>query len=257
MSVTTRLRQLRDATGGVRPMAHKLRRAVRTAATMLDRAEREARIARLQAAGLVAERPTDWQLILGAHHMMFGYILPSNEEFYEHYDQGHWWHQLMRVLEEPATMMDPIGLGLEQQTLLRHIVEVVHASAGYDVALLFMWPEGLAPLREQLQQVIAGTHPRQQRIEALLERPDYPEALLAALDRYEADPDRNWRCDTVPAPEGCDELFDWGIETFGSPGRLFAYARTLPQTPLASLRAWAVGDLALPTPATRPIAAAA
>lgn len=236
-------------------MGRKLWRAVGTAGRMLDRTERDARIGQLQAAGLVGERPTDWQLVVAAHHMMFGFILPSNEEFYERYAQDHGWHQRMRVLEEPATMMDPIGLGLERDTLLHHLVEVVHASAGYDVALLYMWPEGLAPLRAELQQVVDGTHPRQERIEAMLERADYPQALLDALDRYEADPERHWRCDTVAAPEGCDALFDWGIERFGSPGRLFAYARTLPETPWATLRAWARGELAVPTPETRPVGA--
>jgi hypothetical protein len=248
MSLSSRIHDLTSATGGVGPMAAKLRRAVRTARTMLDATEREARIHRLQAAGLVGERPTDWQLLLGAYHMMFGYILPSNEEFYEHYDVGHWWHQLLRLLEEPATMMDPIGFGLEQQTLVTHMVEVVHSSAGYDVALLFMWEDGLAPLRAELQQVVAGTHPRQTRVDALLENPAYPQALLDALDRYEADPERHWRVSTVPAPAGCDTLFDWGIDTFGSPGRLFAYSRTLPPTPWASLRAWVQGELPLPAP---------
>lgn len=248
MSISSRIHDLKTATGGVRPMASKLRRAVRTARTMLDRTERETRIARLQAAGLVGAKPTDWQLVLGAGHMMFGYILPSNEEFYEHYEVDHWWHQFLRVLSEPATMMDPIGFGLDQDTLLTHVVEVVHASAGYDVALLYMWEEGIAPLRGQLQQVIDGTHPRQERIEALLEHPGYPQALLDALDRYEADPDGEWRVSTVPAPEGCDTLFDWGIDTFGSPGRLFAYCRTLPETPWASLRAWSAGELSMPTP---------
>ena len=250
MGVRTRVRELKAATGGPRTFARKLKRAGTTARRMLDRSEREVRIARLQKHGIVGDAPNDWQLVQGAWHMMFGYILPSNEEFYEHYEQGHWWHQLMRVLEEPATMMDPIGFGLEQQTLLTHLVEVVHASAGYDVALLFMWDDGITRLRDQLQQVVDGTHPRQARIEALLEHPDYPARLLQALDHYEADPAANWRVHTVPAPEGCDALFDWGIDTFGSPGRLFEYCHTLPPTVGSSVKAWVAGELRLPTPAS-------
>ena len=248
MSLSSRLHELKTATGGVRPMAHKLVRAARTARAMLDGAERERRIACLQASGRVGERPTDWQLVLGATHMMFGYILPSNEEFYAHYEVGHWWHQLLRVLSEPATMMDPIGFGLDQRTLLTHLIEVVHASAGYDVALLHMWEDGLAPLRSELTQVVAGTHPHQARIEGLLERADYPQALLEALDRYERDPQSEWQVFTVPAPEGCEARFDWGIETFGSPGRLFDYCRGLPATPRATLRAWRAGELTVPAP---------
>ena len=40
MSLSSRIHDLKTATGGVRPMARKLRRAVRTARTMLDREER-------------------------------------------------------------------------------------------------------------------------------------------------------------------------------------------------------------------------
>lgn len=261
-TLRTRLSEARRAAGSRTEIAEKAREVGTTARLLLSRAERDARIGRLQAAGLVGERPTDWQLALGAYHMMFGYILPSNLEFYEHYEQtgeigGHWWHQLLRVLDAPTTMMDPIGLGISKQTLLMHVVQVVHASAGYDVALLLMFEDGLLHLRRELEQVVAGTHPRQAVITALLERQDYPEALLAALDRFEADPHTHWRVATVPAPEGCDALFDWGIDMFGTPGRLMAYALTLPPTPTASLRAWLAGGLRLPTPATVPPAHAA
>ncbi|MCB9676915.1 MAG: hypothetical protein H6737_17500 [Alphaproteobacteria bacterium] len=250
MSIRSRLHDLRQATGSASQMRDKLREAVRTARTLLDRSVRDERIGRLQAAGLVGERPTDWQLVLGAYHMMFGYILPSNIEFYEHYETGgHWWHQVLRVLDAPATMMDPIGLGISEDTLVRHVVQVVHASAGYDVALLLMFEGGLARLRNELEQVIAGEHPNQAVIDELLERPDYPRALLDALDRFEADPIGQWRVSTVPAPEGCETLFDWGIDTFGTPGRFMAYCRNLPATPAASARAWARGDLRLPHPA--------
>ncbi len=251
-----RVRDLRMATGSRAEMREKAREIGSTARMLLSRAERDERIGRLQAAGLVGERPTDWQLICGAYHMMFGYILPSNLEFYEHYEQsgetkGHWWHQFLRVLDAPTTMMDPIGLGISEETLRTHIIQVVHASVGYDVALTLMFENGLQNLRDELQQVVDGTHPRQAIIEDLLERRDYPQALLDALDRFEADPQTHWRVSTVPAPEGCDALFDWGIDMFGTPGRLFAYSRTLPETPLATLRAWMKGELAIPSPQTR------
>lgn len=254
-TLSTRLAEARRAAGTRAEVAQKAREVVSTARLLLSRAERDERIGRLQAAGLVGERPTDWQLVLGAYHMMFGYILPSNLEFYEHYQasgeiQGHWWHQILRVIDAPTTMMDPIGLGISEHTLLTHIVQVVHASVGYDVALMLMFEDGLAHLRHELELVVAGEHPRQDVIVAMLERQDYPQALLDALERFEADPDTHWRVSTVPAPEGCDELFDWGIDMFGTPGRLMAYARTLPATPWASLKAWSKGELKLPTPAT-------
>ncbi len=246
--IASRFNALRAAAGGPRDLVRKLGEVVVTARTLLDRRERRARLRRLVDAGLVHHEPTDWQMWLATHHMMFGYILPSNLEFYEHYEVPHWWHQLLRAVEAPATMMDPIGLGISEDVLRTHLVQVVHASAGYDVALLCMFEGGLDRLREALQQVIAGVHPKQATIQALLERDDYPARLLEAVDRFAVDPERHWRCDTVPAPEGCETLFDWGIETFGSPGRLMAYAVSLPETPMASLRAWLRGELRLPSP---------
>lgn len=248
--IRTRLQELREAAGGPRELVSKAGAVARTARALFSRRERTARIQRLQRLGLVGERPSDWQLVQAAHHMMFGYILPSNKEFYEHYAQSNWWHQVIRTVDAPETMMDPIGLGIAESTLITHLVQVVHASAGYDVALLGMFEDGLSHLRAELQAVIAGTHPRQAVVERLLEHPDYPRLLLEALDRFEADPSTHWRVDTVAAPEGCDALFDWGIERFGTPGRLFAYALELPPTPLASARAWVRGELRVPSPAT-------
>ena len=81
-----------------------------------------------------------------------------------------------------------------------------------------------------------GAHPEQEALEALLEREDYPERLLEALERYREDPNAHWEVITYETPSGCEARFDDGIERFGSIGRLLGYAATLPRTPLASLR---------------------
>lgn len=248
MSLKQRVDDLRTTIGDRHQVRRKLGDARRTLVTLCDRREQADRIERLRAAGLVGASPTTWQLWLGAAHMMFGYILPSNVEFYAHYEAGHWWQQVLRVLDEPSAMMDPIGLGISEEMLISHLIQVVHASAGYDVALLLMFEDGLVHLRDQLEQMIEGRHPRQDAIELLLERPDYPRRLLEALDRFEADPVTHWRVSTIEAPEGCEARFDWGIETFGTPGRLFDYCLTLPSTPWASLSAWLRGELRVPAP---------
>ena len=246
MSVIDRFQELRAAAGGPRSIARKTRELARSVGTMLDRTERDRRIARLQALGLMGERPTDWQMLVAAHHMMFGFILPSNLEFYAAYGRNHTWAQVLRFLDEPSAMVDPIGLGISKQMLISHLIQVVHTSAGYDVALIALFDDGLADLRAELEQLVAGTHPRQAALEAILERPDFPRALLDALDRFEADPTGQWRVLTYDAPEGCGDRFDWGIEHYGSPGRLFAYARTLPESPLQTVGAWLKGELRMP-----------
>jgi len=254
MILFTRLQELRSATGSLSDLRRKASDAWRTVHTLLDAQERNDRYARLQAAGQAGPRPTDWQLMLGASHMMMGYILPSNVEFYEAYELPHWWSQLIRVLDEPSAMMDPIGLAISRDMVISHLVQVVHSSAGYDVALLMMFDDGIDELKRQLQLLCAGEHPRQEALDAIVERPEYHQRLLAAVERFEADPVREWRVDTFEAPEGCHELYDWGIETFGSPARLFEYCRRLPETPSATAAAWFRGQVAIPTPSTLPLA---
>lgn len=241
MSLRASLRDLRLAIGPLSRVDRKARETIRTLVTMLDRRERDRRCARLQRAGLAGERPTDWQLLLAAHHMLVGFLLPSNREFYAAYDRSPWWAQVLRVLDDPRAVMDPIGLGVDEDAIVSHLVQVVHTSAGYDVALLGMFEDGLGALRRQLEQLVAGTHPRQAAIEAIVEREGYHRALLEALDRFERDPQACWRVDTLEVPDGCEERFEQGVELFGTPGRLFAYGRTLPPTPWASLRAWLRG----------------
>lgn len=237
-SLRVALAELRAACGSPEDVVRKARAAGRTLLALVDARERDRRITRLRRAGIVGERPTDWQLVQAAYRMLVDFILPSNLEFYEHYERSHWWAQVLRGLDDPCAVMDPIGLGIDRDAIVSHLVQVVHTSAGYDVALLMMFEDGLEPLRAQLRQLVAGVHPRQRAIDAIVEHEGYHRALLAALDRFEEDPQRHWQVPTVPVPEGCEPLFDRGIEVFGTPGRLFAYGRTLPSTPIASLRAW-------------------
>ncbi len=70
------------------------------------------------------------------------------------------------------------------------IVRAGHASACHDAALPRLFEGGLDRLRDELQQVIAGIHPKLAVIRALLERDDYPERLLEAVNRFEVDPER-------------------------------------------------------------------
>ena len=85
------------------------------------------------------------------------------------------------------------------------------------------------PSRNSFFLWVAGEHPRQAAIEKLIERQSYPQELLDALQLYKADPEKYWQLYTFDTPEGCDELFDFGVERFGTIGRLLNYACTLPR----------------------------
>ena len=236
MALQARVSELKTAVGTVEDVKRKLANAWRTLTTTFNRQERVRRLERLRDHGHLAEIPSEWQILQASYDMMTGFIMPSNAEFYRHYDQNMYWLQFLRVIDEPSTMMDPTGLAVSSDMLIQHLMHVVHTSAGYDVGLLHMFPGALDELESQLEAYVGGVHPRQTAIADLLEKPDYPERLLAAVRKYREDPVRHWEVTTYETPEGCEELFDFGIERYGTLGRLLNYALTLPKTPWGSVR---------------------
>ena len=231
-------REIREAIGGLEDITRKLRTAWHTLVNLLAFRQRKGRLQRLQQEGRIAEIPSDWQIVQASYVMMTEFIIPSNDEFYEHYSKNMYWLQFLRFLDEPSVFMDPAGLAIPSDVLIRHLLHVVHTSAGYDVELLETYPGALDELERQLKLLTEGSHPEQEALEALLEREDYPKRLLEALERYRENPIEQWQVITYATPEGCEERFDDGIERFGSIGRLLGHATTLPRTPLVSLTRW-------------------
>lgn len=235
----TTLAQLQRAIGPTRLLMSKWGRALRTVRRLLDRRDQVRRIQQLSGPEAVPVVPTRWQIACAAHEMLTCFIIPSNAEFYRHYrGKNGPWLQLLRFLDDPPTMLDPIGLSISKRELIAHLLHVVHCSAGYDVALLRMFPDGLEDLETQLGKLMAGTHPRQKAIMSTVEREDWPQLLLAALRRYRANPEVEWEVMTFEAPGDCQPLLREGLEKYGSPGRLLRYASTLPKTPGESVQLW-------------------
>ncbi len=235
MKLRTRLHELKLAIGSPRAVFRKLTNLASTLFNLWNPRVRRRRLERLRSLGLIAAIPTGFQLILGSWDMLTKFLLPSNIEFNSHRRQNHAWRQLLRLLDEPSAMADPVGIGASRDMVISHLVQVVHTSAGYDVALLEMFPDGLDKLEDELRQLVAGTHPRQAAIAMLHDtKRDYPARLLDALQDYRADRERYWEVMTYRAPAPCTPLFVWGIEKFGSPGRFVDHALQQPPT----LRAW-------------------
>ena len=236
MNLIAKARQLRTALGSPSAVLTKCRNAGRTLATTFNRTERTRRLEHLKTSGCIDEIPNEWQILQGSYQMLRQYIIPSNTDFYRHYKESPYWLQFLRVLDEPSAMMDPTGLAVSRDMIISHLLHVVHCSAGYDVDLLNMFPGGLDELERQLTLYLNDAHPRQNAIATLLERPDYPSLLLAALKLYRQNPTTHWKVSTFATPKGCEERFEPGIERFGSPSRLLQYSLTLPPTPWKSLK---------------------
>jgi hypothetical protein len=176
------------AIGGPRPVAGKLRRLARTARLWLDRGEVRRRLRTLAERGTVEAQPGTWQLFFGGLDMLRFVIEPAARDYYRQQGISFGFHQLLRVLDDPVSMIDPTGFLSERDTIIGHVMQVVHLNPIYDLQLLEMFPDGLDELEGQLEAMIAGTHPRHGTIGAIVEDPGYHARLLDYVRRYRKDP---------------------------------------------------------------------
>jgi hypothetical protein len=179
---------IRTAVGGPREIAGKLGRLIRTARLWVSPGEIERRLDTLAAAGLVVERPSRLQLVFGGFDMLRFVIEPAARDYYRSKGISFGFHQLLRVLDDPVSMIDPTGFLSERDTIVGHVMQVVHLNPVYDLELIQMFPDGLADFERQVAAMVEGTHPRQRTIAAIVEDRAYHARLLEYVRRYRADP---------------------------------------------------------------------
>lgn len=213
--------------------AAKLARLLRLLAGYAFPVELSARLARLHALNIIEVVPTPLQLVCGARDMVRFWIVPAAADYYAGQKLSFAFHQLLRFLDEPASLADPVGFFSTEDGIIGHLMQVVHANPLYDLELLQMFPDGLAELERQLTQMIAGTHPRAAAIGAIVEEPEYHAQLLGYVRRYRQDP-------KSPAPlrsnVSASEHFLRLERTFGSLRTAMRYCCRLPSTPLGAAR---------------------
>ncbi len=150
--------------------------------------EFQARLERLHARGLIDQLPTRLQLFFGCLDMMRYYIVPGAADYYETRGINYRFHNLIKLLDDPASVLDPSGVRSPRDTIIGHVLHVVHANPIYDLQLLEMFEDGLDEMERQAQQLVDGVHPRQRSIGAVVEDPDYHDRLLAYIRAYRKDP---------------------------------------------------------------------
>jgi hypothetical protein len=222
-------RLLAHAAGTPEELIRKLARLVRALAAYADARGLDRRLELLTARGYIdpACVPTRLQLVVGSLDMLRFWISPAAAQYYAQKGIHFGFHQVLRVLDDPASMVDPTGLLSDRDVIIGHLLQVVHANPCYDLQLLDAHADGLAELEAQLRQMLAGTHPRAASIGAIVEEPDYHQRLLDYVRAYRESPDvdapirDNVRADPVWAP----------IErTFGTLPRAMAYFAKMPTT---------------------------
>ena len=221
------LRLVLDAIGGPRAIAGKLARLARTARLWLDPGEVRRRLAELERRGFVARPPNRWQILFGGIDMLRFVIEPASRDYYAQRGIAFGFHQLLRVLDDPVSMIDPTGFLSDRDTIIGHVMQVVHLNPVYDLQLLQMFPDGLAELERQVAAMVDGTHPRHRTIGAIVEDPGYHARLLDYVHRYRSDPD------TPPLVREqqtlrADPAFAAAERTFATLPGFIAYCNALP-----------------------------
>lgn len=233
---TPRLRErprvlLRRAAGSPRELAGKAVRLARGLAALADSDALDARLTRLRALGYLERVPNRVQLIVGSIDMLRFWIDPAARDYYARRGIGYGLHQVLRVLDDPASMIDPTGFLLSVDTIVGHLMQVVHANPAYDLQLLESHEGGLETLEREVESMLAGTHPRARSIGAIVEEPDYHARLLEYVRAYRLDR-------SVPAPvrenvAASSELTRLE-RTFGTLPAAMRYFARLPGTPLGA-----------------------
>ncbi len=226
---------LREALGDRRAIRQKLSRVGRTARLWLNRDELERRMRCLEEAGYVSERPSRAQLAYGALDMLRFVIVPAARDYYGKQGIDFNFHQVLRFLDDPVSLMDPTGILSERDTIIGHLLQVTHLNPIYDLQLMDMWSDGLEELERQVSAMVNGTHPRARTIGAVIEDPGYHQRLLQYVRRYRADrrvPDLVRDQATIRE----DEHFAAAERTFATLPGYLEYCRRLPRDPRRLLR---------------------
>jgi hypothetical protein len=234
---TARLEQpawalLRQAIGPARGVPRKVRGLGRVARGYVDRRVLSTRLETLLRAGVIDVVPDRWQLVAGSIDMLRFWISPAAADYYEQRGIHYGFHQLLRFLEEPASLTDPVGFFSERDGIIGHLMQVVHANPVYDLQLLCMFDDGLDQLERQLETMLDGTHPRASAIAAIVEEPDYHRRLLDFV--------RAWRRDPSTPPMLRSNLasgaFDEAERTFGTLTTAMRYFSRLPSSAAGAIR---------------------
>lgn len=190
------------------------------------------RLDTLQRLGVIEQVPTTVQLVVGSIDMLRFWISPAAADYYKQQGLHYGFHQLLRFLDEPASLGDPIGVLSTQDAIIGHLMQVVHANPLYDVQLLQMYDGGVEELVRQLESMLRGDHPRARSIGAIVEEADYHEKLLGFLRDYLRDP----MTPPILRKNIGDSTFAPLEKIFGSMTGAMRYFTRLPKTPSAALR---------------------
>lgn len=182
------LRLIARAIGRPAVIANKTQRlAITLFNTFYIPAQRK-RLQRLKDIGFIEAIPSQKQLWFGAYDMLRYFISPGAASYYRTKGINFTFHQFLRLLNDPSGIADPIGIRVPRDTIICHLLEVVHANPVYDLQLLDQFEDGLDEMQKQTAQMLNGTHPRYTSITAITEDKNYHQRLYDYVQQYRANP---------------------------------------------------------------------
>ncbi len=146
------------------------------------------RLQRLKEIGFIDRIPSQKQLWFGAYDMFRYFVVPGAASYYKTKGINFKFHILLRFLNDPSGLTDPIGIRAPKNTIIGHLLEVVHANPVYDLQLLDQFDDGLDEMEKQTLQMINKTHPRYSSISAIIEDENYYRDLYKYIQKYRKNP---------------------------------------------------------------------
>src|SRR5262249_18600383 len=146
----------------------KLLRLGRALKEYAGRGEMAPRLRRLHERGVIEAVPTRVQMVVGAIDMLRFWIVPSSQEYYTYKGIDFTFHQVLRFFDNPASLVDPVGMLSERDVIIGHLMQVVHGNPSYDLELLQAHDRGLEELERQVEAMVAGVHPSADSINAIV-----------------------------------------------------------------------------------------
>lgn len=176
------------ALGSPATVANKIGRFSATIFNTFYVPNQKKRLQRLKEIGFIDRIPSQKQLWFGAYDMFRYFVVPGAASYYKTKEINFKFHVFLRFLNDPSGLTDPIGIRAPKNTIIGHLLEVVHANPVYDLQLLDQFDDGLDEMEKQTLQMIHKTHPRYSSISAIIEDEKYYPELYEYIQKYRKNP---------------------------------------------------------------------
>ena len=184
----SRLDLLWSVLSGFRATLHKTRNTLYTLSCWFGNPAVKRRVKRLRELGYSEHIPTRCQMLLAGRDQILIGATDETKIFYKNQGIPWFFHNFRRFLQDPSTMLDPIGLLAHRDSIINHVFQTFHRHPVYDWGLLHAHQDGFDAFEKQLKELNEGTHLHQRAFESLIEDGGYHDKLAGQWETFKKDP---------------------------------------------------------------------